>query len=748
MNKKYVCCFVLACMLGFVDGNAQATLPAYWNCNDPGQAPTGWTLNQGSSGNFVYTSANLVKSSPASLRLDVTGEWVKINWSGSADTIRYYISGTGASGVTSWKGTFDIEQSDDGVSWTSVKQYIDNMPMGIVQQFAQVKSTARFARFIFTSKVSGYNMALDDITVSPGQGGIMPELQVLFNGKIQPDKSEIKPGNGSQFSIGIKNNSKVSDLAVNKFIFGGANASSFSSKQSLPATIKPGETLGVAIDVNSAGADGSLKSVLEIYSNDSTQLPFRLNMYAIKGNLPTEPTAPAGNLLVSVNAAWKSVVTYSEAPADGYLILLKTSVITESPTDGVVYERGQYLGAARVMQCDKISESVFDNIGASTSYYVKVFAYNGYGNYINYYTGVTADVTYTSPGLQPGNFYGNLNEKDTLLLQKLRSIVRPHFQVYYSNFGSTIATNFESRDTVGGKKIINCFYSGYPYVYTPPFFFDVNDPNYLSREHSYPYSWMGESSQDSANYSDLFMLYPVHQNKSNSVRSNYPMNNLQKVTMQFYGGKFGTDSSGGFAYEPRDFAKGVIARSNFYICATYNRPGAVFTLPTANNFLGTNQDQTVLKRWNKQFLPNAWEVARHEYIASVQKNRNPFVDHPDWACFIDFSKMEYLPGGNCAKQQTSAIPQPEIVSLTVYPNPTNAVFSVDLTSFYPHSTTITLVDFFERTVFERTVFERKDCEFSGPDKMTIIETKSFSAGTYLLMVRSANKQAISKVVIH
>ena len=46
---------------------------------------------------------------------------------------------------------------------------------------------------------------------------------------------------------------------------------------------------------------------------------------------------------------------------------------------------------------------------------------------------------------------------------------------------------------------------------------------------------MGEASQDSANYSDLYLLYLVHQNKGNAVRSNYPMNNLKIVTMNFYG---------------------------------------------------------------------------------------------------------------------------------------------------------------------------------------------------------------------
>jgi len=121
MNMKKLYGFALAIVSSVGMAFSQATLPAFWNCNDPAGAPTGFTLNQGTSGTFVYTSTNLVKSTPAAIRLDVTGEWIKINWTGTADTLWFYASGTGASGVTAWKGTFDVEASADGSTWTSVK---------------------------------------------------------------------------------------------------------------------------------------------------------------------------------------------------------------------------------------------------------------------------------------------------------------------------------------------------------------------------------------------------------------------------------------------------------------------------------------------------------------------------------------------------------------------------------------------------------------------------------------------------
>ena len=739
MNMKKLYGFALAIVSSVGMAFSQATLPAFWNCNDPAGAPTGFTLNQGTSGTFVYTSTNLVKSTPAAIRLDVTGEWIKINWTGTADTLWFYASGTGASGVTAWKGTFDVEASADGSTWTSVKKFVDtDMPMGTKQLFAQVGSTARYARLIFTSKTSGYNLAIDDIEVRPGKGGAKPEIKVDYAGKTLINGNEIRVGNANAFDLTIKNNSTLGDLTVSGLQKSGTNAADFTTTQSFPVTVKAGESTTLTIDVNQSASAGSLKATLGILSNDSLQLPFNVNVYAIRGSLATEPTSAPGALNLVSNLAWKSVLGITASSADGYLVMLSTSPITASPTDGVSYQRGEYLGGARIMHAGALANVNFDNIWGDTKYYVKAYAYNGYDSYVNYFSTSASTLEYTTPGLNPGSFYGSLTSADTLLVSKLRGLVRPHFQVYYSNFGATMASNFDARDTTDGKKVINCFYTGYPYVFTPPFFFDVNDPNYLSREHSYPYSWMGEASQDSANYSDLYLLYLVHQNKGNAVRSNYPMNNLKTVTMNFYGGKFGTDSAGGFAYEPRDFAKGALSRSNFYICATYNRAGAPFTIPTANEFLGMNQDQNVLKRWSKQFPPNGWEIARHEYVASVQKNRNPFVDHPEWACFIDFSTMKYVSGGIACGGPTIASKPLSVVTANIYPNPSSDVMRIDLSNFKGSEVKVTVVDFYERTVFEGK---------SQSGSMTL-DVKGWSAGQYLVLIHGATQQAVTTVMVN
>jgi endonuclease I len=44
---------------------------------------------------------------------------------------------------------------------------------------------------------------------------------------------------------------------------------------------------------------------------------------------------------------------------------------------------------------------------------------------------------------------------------------------------------------------------------------------------------------------------------------------------------------------------------------------------------------SALKAWNTQDPPDAFEKRRNELIYSTyQKNRNPFIDHPEWVSSI------------------------------------------------------------------------------------------------------------------
>ena len=89
-------------------------------------------------------------------------------------------------------------------------------------------------------------------------------------------------------------------------------------------------------------------------------------------------------------------------------------------------------------------------------------------------------------------------------------------------------------------------------------------------------------------------------------------------------------------YEPRPEQKGNAARSIFYMATCYNgQSGNTWELPA-------NQSQESLKTWHFADAPDNYEIARHEYAAVLQGNRNPFIDSAYFACHINFSNMSYL----------------------------------------------------------------------------------------------------------
>ena len=51
---------------------------------------------------------------------------------------------------------------------------------------------------------------------------------------------------------------------------------------------------------------------------------------------------------------------------------------------------------------------------------------------------------------------------------------------------------------------------------------------------------------------------------------------------------------------------------------------------------------SVLLQWNEQDPPDDFEMNRNEVIYSYQDNRNPFIDHPEYAEEIWGNPMQYF----------------------------------------------------------------------------------------------------------
>ncbi|MCO4849412.1 endonuclease I family protein [Bacillus vallismortis] len=92
----------------------------------------------------------------------------------------------------------------------------------------------------------------------------------------------------------------------------------------------------------------------------------------------------------------------------------------------------------------------------------------------------------------------------------------------------------------------------------------------------------------------------------------------------------------GDSWEPRDDVKGDVARMLFYMAVRYEGddgyPDLELNDKTGNGSAPYHGKKSVLLEWNRQDPVDNRERKRNEIIyETYQHNRNPFIDHPEWA---------------------------------------------------------------------------------------------------------------------
>ncbi|MGA6161725.1 endonuclease I family protein [Amycolatopsis magusensis] len=89
------------------------------------------------------------------------------------------------------------------------------------------------------------------------------------------------------------------------------------------------------------------------------------------------------------------------------------------------------------------------------------------------------------------------------------------------------------------------------------------------------------------------------------------------------------------SFEPRDAVKGDVARMILYMGVRWDG-GDGFPDLEPNDQVGNGAAPaigkvSVLLQWHEQDPVDSVEQNRNEAIFGIQKNRNPFIDHPEWA---------------------------------------------------------------------------------------------------------------------
>ena len=233
----------------------------------------------------------------------------------------------------------------------------------------------------------------------------------------------------------------------------------------------------------------------------------------------------------------------------------------------------------------------------------------------------------TALAAPPATYYNGLNGKTGAELKTAAcQIINPHMiPESYSSYYTNLKVTFMQTDLYPDSQRWWDMYSDIPF-YAPSF-------QGLNREHSFPKSWWGGSTNVPP-YVDLNHLYPSEM-RANTAKSNYPLGEVQSASFDNGISKVGqpTGNQGGGAakvFEPDDEYKGDFARTYFYMVTCYQNMTWKYTYMTQNNTYPSMQPWALqmLLRWAHEDPVSQKEIDRNEAVYRIQNNRNPFIDFP------------------------------------------------------------------------------------------------------------------------
>lgn len=699
-----------------LSGLAQAVLPTSYDFATT-TLPANWTSNTGLDS---YAGGN----PGPSLKFAQTGKFLLIHFASSPGTVTYDIVGN-----SFVPGTFDVQESVDGITFTTVFSHGSDIASSgggtYVAKVQPLNAASRYVKFIYTLKTGG-NVGLDNVTVTPGAAGPEQEINIKEGANTVITGSDLvfssNVGVANVKTMTIQNLGTVNVLNITSSAITGANASDFVLGTVAPS-VNASSSENFTITFTAAAA-GTRNAVLTIGNNDADENPYIINLVGFGNGLASAPTVQATNLTFSNIKTYRLKATFTPAAnVGGYIVLRKNgSAITGAPTNGMTYQRGDIVGDAQVIYSGTQTSFYPSSIVAGTNFHFAVFTYNGTGTGTAYNTTTPLTAVATTPAtMMPVGYYATIDPLNPNFVTALHDKTNPHTQRFYGDYISKFINLFIARDTINNQRVITCVYSGQNAVYTEPFAYTANN---FSREHTYCHSWMptytATNTTDLPQYSDYHHLFPTNQNDANAIRSNWPLGEVVTVTSTFMGAKFGKDINGRFVYEPKDDHKGDAARAMFYEAIAYNTvDGKNWAFPNPiSTTINYGQDQTILKQWNTMDPPSNWEIARNDFIDSLQSNRNPFVDHPEYACYINFSSMNYFAEG-C---EGLSIEEKLVNAFIVYPNPArNELFlNVDGTTIEGFQ----IIDMQGRTVMSENT------------NLSVVKvnTSSLKSGSYIVRV--------------
>ncbi|MEU4380778.1 endonuclease [Micromonospora echinofusca] len=220
-------------------------------------------------------------------------------------------------------------------------------------------------------------------------------------------------------------------------------------------------------------------------------------------------------------------------------------------------------------------------------------------------------------------YYANaIGKSGTALRSSLHSIVKVQTKLSYDQVWEALRDT--DQDPANSSNVI-LLYTGRSQSKTS----NGGGVNDWNREHVWAKSH-GDFGTATGPGTDVHHLRPTDVSV-NSTRGNKDFDNGGSPVTEAPGCYTDADS-----WEPRNAVKGDVARMIMYMAIRYEGtdgwPNLELNQSVNNGTAPYHGKMSVLLQWNQADPPDAFEKRRNQRIYERwQGNRNPFVDHPEWA---------------------------------------------------------------------------------------------------------------------
>lgn len=292
----------------------------------------------------------------------------------------------------------------------------------------------------------------------------------------------------------------------------------------------------------------------------------------------------------------------------------------------------------------------------------------------NIFTSIAFLFTLLVVAQPPANYYSTATGTGYTLKTQLFNIIKDHDDKGYGGLYTTYQTSDRDYFYENDGTILD-IYSERPTA-TDPYTYSAtasgdrcgnynSEGDCFNREHIVPQSVFNSQSPM---YADAHFVIPTD-GYVNGIRSNLPFGRVGSANYtSMNGSKRGSNVNSGYSagysgtvFEPIDEFKGDVARMFFYFATRYQNKVASWSFPMFNgtsNQVFTVSAINILLTWHLQDPVSPREIARNNAIYARQNNRNPFIDHPEYAMMI---------WGSLLSTETPDY----LESIAVFPNPSS-----------------------------------------------------------------------------